>query len=252
MFCNNCGSQVDENADFCGNCGAKLRQEGNVSEVEQKVSEDAVSLKKEQQNFGFEGQEPGRVNRDVVYDDADIKGKFKWGGGAIAWFVIMIVWQGFAIFSEILSFIGFGGIKSAANFSSIRGSLGAENAELISSIFDLLNVFLVVAFVVSVIIIIAYSVLLGKKKKNMFYLLIFGYAASLVSSIVQAFVFSGKIDAVSKLFRELSYSDRKGLQFILDMTNGMVSVSVIISALISVGLVVATYFIIKKNWNRLA
>ena len=42
MFCRQCGSEVDENANFCANCGVKLEKEQAQPPVEEVVQEKSV------------------------------------------------------------------------------------------------------------------------------------------------------------------------------------------------------------------
>ncbi len=244
MFCNNCGNEVDESMEFCGKCGKRINREQNFSS--------GVSLSKAEESARFENRSQGGNFGNDVIDENFVKGKFKWGGGAIAWFVIMIIWNSISIIGSIFSAIVLGGMNSAIDFSELDEFMSGSDFELISSIFEVTYIFLILGMIAVIIILIGYSVLLGKKKKSMFYLTIFGYSFCGVLTIIQAFIFSDKMDKIACIFRDFPYSERKNFQAVFDMLGGTLSISAVFSILIYAGLVTATYFIIKKNWDRLA
>lgn len=45
MYCENCGTKLDENALFCSNCGHSIKGEVNVQKESEKVVDDEVQLK---------------------------------------------------------------------------------------------------------------------------------------------------------------------------------------------------------------
>ncbi|WP_296882452.1 zinc-ribbon domain-containing protein [Thomasclavelia sp.] len=80
MFCTNCGKQIPDDARFCPECGAQTEPRANTASTANQANTYS------QQNQGYNNYQ--QMNRQ---QNMNVSGAFKWGAGAIVWFVILIL-----------------------------------------------------------------------------------------------------------------------------------------------------------------
>lgn len=80
MFCTNCGKQIPDDARFCPECGAQTEPRANTASAANQANTYS------QQNQGYNNYQ--QMSRQ---QNMNMPGVFKWGTGAIVWFVILIL-----------------------------------------------------------------------------------------------------------------------------------------------------------------
>jgi len=226
MFCEKCGSALKDGSIFCENCGAKV----NVIENPSLISSSSA--------LSYEPQ----VHNEL---------SFKWGGGAITWFIIMLVIYGFSVLSQLTSAFMYND-----NFYSSMDYILSEVTDDIfdfSELFEGMQAFIWIGLTASILILISHAVLFAKKKKAMFYTLIAGYVISSINSLVQIFVISGRFSDILenlKIYAESEYEQE--LNIFTSVFNAVFYSVSIIGILINIGFLIATYFVIRKNFKKLS
>ncbi len=230
MFCEKCGAVLKDNSAFCEKCGAK------TAVIENSKSKPRLSHNPESPYNAYQiPQNPS----------------FKWGGGAITWFIIMLVIHGFSVLSELMSSFMY----DENFYSSIDYILNEAVDDLFdfSELFDGLQVFIWISLISSILIVTSYAVLFAKKKKVMFYTLIMGYVISTINSLIQIFLISGRFSNIVENFRVYAGSEyTQEINIFISVFNAVFYSAVIIGILINIGFLIATYFIIRKNFNKLS
>lgn len=240
MFCYKCGSSLSDDALFCNNCGAKVREKSAV------LNNGAVDK-------GGLASERNRISNNAgSYDEPpEFKGavgSFKWGSGATAWFVIMIIISGFSLLNNTISIFTFDSIQGFMDSVAFRQP---EVGDLISTagVFEGLYVYVLIGFFASAIILCSYSFLFAKKKKLMFFTLIAGYAIAAFNSAVELFIISGRISDVFRMADAMDYE--REIDLVIGVFKTTFVAVTVIMILIYAGFVISTYFIIRKNFKKL-
>ena len=247
MICKNCGAETLDNTKYCNNCGAPINeQETVVFENTQPNIQEVYST----QNVVVDNNNKYTFDRNGLPD-----GNFKWGGGITAWFVIMIVWNAISVFTSLISVFTMGTVTDAFDsLSQYMESEEAMTAFVTSKIMEGLEVFIFVGLIVAIINLLGYSILLGKKKKFAFYFPVIGCVISSISSIFQQIEISSKLNEISEYVALIAGDGEINIapEMIVNIMNMTFVISTVIGIFISVGIVVATYCLLRKYWNRLA
>ncbi len=240
MFCYKCGSSLSDDAVFCNNCGAKVRKESTVLNTGAADKGGLASERNRISNNAGSYAEPPEFRGAA--------GSFKWGSGATAWFVIMIIISGFALLSDTISIFTFDSVKGFMDNAAFRQP---EVGELISGagVFEGLYGYVLIGFFASAIILCSYSILFAKKKKAMFFTLIAGYAIAALNSAIELFIISGRISDVFRMVDTMDYE--REIDLVIGVFKTTFAAVTVIMILIYAGFVISTYFIIRKNFKKL-
>ncbi|MFQ6794190.1 zinc ribbon domain-containing protein [Thomasclavelia sp.] len=101
MFCTNCGKQIPDDVRFCPECGAQINNQQADPFGDQNIGFNNQTNQTSNYNSYQQMNNQSNFNNFNNYN-----GAFRWGAGAIIWFVILILGCIFSIyqFTELMDY----------------------------------------------------------------------------------------------------------------------------------------------------